>query len=211
MAKEAIGIRSYNTYIKALNDLIDFGFIVMVEQSKNQYSSNIVALSKYNKPLNKALDKALIKHGAKQSESIDSIDKQETIKQVTKNATKVATLEKRISEFKNEVDSYSDKYSQDMLTAFYLYWTEKNKGAKKFRAEMQKVFDMNLRLINWEKRNKNMDFKKDGQTFPDYYNEKFVRMNCQDPKVYQEYQKHLRGLGWKQVTGPGGSSWIKNK
>lgn len=83
MAKEAIGIRSYNTYIKTLNDLVEFGFIKMVEKSKNQYSSNIIALSKFNKALDKALDKAFIKHMIKQDEStiqsIDSIDKQITI------------------------------------------------------------------------------------------------------------------------------------
>jgi len=81
MAKEAIGIRSYNTYKKTLDDLVEFGFIKMIEVSKNQYSSNIIAISKFNKAHNKALDKALIKHTSKQSEStrqsIDSIDIQE--------------------------------------------------------------------------------------------------------------------------------------
>ncbi len=80
MAKEAIGIRSYNTYKKTLQDLIDFGFIEMVEISKNQYSSNIIAISKIDKALDKALDKASVKHLTKQSESteqsIDSIDRQ---------------------------------------------------------------------------------------------------------------------------------------
>ena len=80
MAKEAIGIHSYNTYKKTLDDLVKFGFIKMIEVSKNQYSSNIIALSKFNKAHTKALDKALIKHTSKQSESIiqsiDSIDKQ---------------------------------------------------------------------------------------------------------------------------------------
>jgi hypothetical protein len=75
MAKEAIGIRSYNTYIKTLNELVEFGFIKMIEKSKNQFSSNIIALSNFDKALNKALDKALIKHKTKQRESIDSIDK----------------------------------------------------------------------------------------------------------------------------------------
>ena len=83
MAKEAIGIRSYNTYINTLNDLVSFGFINMIEKSKNQYSSNIIALSKNDKALDKALDKATIKHATKQvqstSESIDSINKQVTI------------------------------------------------------------------------------------------------------------------------------------
>lgn len=86
MAKDAIGIRSYNTYIQTLNDLVEFGFIKMIEKSKNQYSSNIVALSIYNKALDKALDKAFIKHDTKQSEStiqsIDSIDKQYTINNI---------------------------------------------------------------------------------------------------------------------------------
>ena len=80
MAKEAIGIKSYNTYSKTLTDLVNWGFINMIEFSKNQYSANIIALSKNDKALNKALDKALIKHTSKQSEStsesIDSIDKQ---------------------------------------------------------------------------------------------------------------------------------------
>ena len=82
MAKEAIGIRSYNTYINTLNDLVEFGFVNLIEKSKNQYSSNIIALSNFDKAHDKALDKALIKHGTKQRESIDSINKQETKEQI---------------------------------------------------------------------------------------------------------------------------------
>lgn len=89
MAMEAIGIKSYNTYRKTLTDLIDYGFIIMVEKSKNQYSSNIVALSNFDEALDKALDKALTKHLIKQSESTiqsnDSIDKQQTINLITNN------------------------------------------------------------------------------------------------------------------------------
>ena len=79
MVKDAIGIKSYNTYIKTLNDLVEWDFVKIIEKSKNQYSSNIVALSKNVKATNKALDKALIKHVTKQSESTvqsnSSIDK----------------------------------------------------------------------------------------------------------------------------------------
>jgi hypothetical protein len=77
MAKDAIGIRSYTTYIQTLNDLVDFGFIILYEKSKNQYSSNIVGLLNFDKALDKALDKAFINHVSKQCEStqqsIDSI------------------------------------------------------------------------------------------------------------------------------------------
>lgn len=69
MAMEAVGIKSYNTYIDAFNKLVEIGFIKLVEKSKNQYSSNIIALSYFNKANDKALDKALIKHTTKQHES----------------------------------------------------------------------------------------------------------------------------------------------
>ena len=95
MAMEAIGLKSYNTYKLILDELIGFGMIKMVEKSKNQYSANIIALSKNDKAQYKALDKALMKHGTKhhtkQSEStiqstiqsIDSIDKPITIEPIT--------------------------------------------------------------------------------------------------------------------------------
>lgn len=75
MAMDAIGIKNYKTYIKALNILIDTGFIRMVEKSKNQYSANIIALVKNTKALTKALTKASTKHMAKQVQSTVSIDK----------------------------------------------------------------------------------------------------------------------------------------
>jgi hypothetical protein len=88
MSKEAIGIRSYNTYIQTLNELVEFGLIELIEKSKNQYSSNIIAISNFDKAPDKALDKASIKHVTKQSEStiqsIDSIDKHITNIQIYK-------------------------------------------------------------------------------------------------------------------------------
>lgn len=78
MVMEAVGIKSYNTYITALNDIIEWGFITLIEKSKNQHSSNIVALSKKCKAHNKALDKALIKHGTKQRESTVQSTQQST-------------------------------------------------------------------------------------------------------------------------------------
>lgn len=55
---EAIGITSYNTYKKNFDKLIEMGFITVVRKSTNQYQANIIALSKFDK----ALDKALPKH-----------------------------------------------------------------------------------------------------------------------------------------------------
>lgn len=95
MVMEAIGIKNWRTYSKSLQDLVDFGFIEMIEFSKNQYSSNIIALVKNTKASTKALDKALQKHSTKQGQSTVSIDKQLTIKQFNKEqetSTKVDGL-----------------------------------------------------------------------------------------------------------------------
>lgn len=101
MVMEAIGVKNWRTYSSGLNELVDFGFIKMIETSKNQYSSNIVAIVKNTKATTKALDKALQKHiqkqGTKQSQSTVSIDKQLnnltnnnlTIKQEDAKATKI--------------------------------------------------------------------------------------------------------------------------
>ena len=90
MVMEATGIKSYSVYKKHLDQLVEFGFIDMIELSRNQYSANIIALKENDKASIKALDKALIKHSSKQTEStsqsIITIDKQvnnSTIKQET--------------------------------------------------------------------------------------------------------------------------------
>lgn len=81
MVMEAIGVKNWKTYSVALNEIVDFGFIKMIEISKNQYSSNIIAIVKNTKAPTKALDKALsrhlLKHSTKHSQSTVSIDKQE--------------------------------------------------------------------------------------------------------------------------------------
>ena len=87
MVMEAVGVKNWRTYSSALNDLVEFGFIKMIEISKNQYSSNIIAIVKNTeastKATTKALDKALSKHSTKHSQSTVSIDKQ--YNNITKN------------------------------------------------------------------------------------------------------------------------------
>lgn len=82
MAMDAIWISNYSSYKKWLEDLVEWGFIKMIEVSKNQYSSNIISLIQFVWSTDKALDKALIKHrtkhDVKQHESNDSIDIQDT-------------------------------------------------------------------------------------------------------------------------------------
>ncbi len=129
MVKEAIGIRNFRTYTNTLNDLVEWGFIIMIEKSKNQYSSNIVAIVKnakaHTKAPAKALDKAMQSHLQKQSKSIVSIDKQETIKHITHNKVVDEILislkdlfdEKYLTSDKTKVmfDKLLKKYSKDEI------------------------------------------------------------------------------------------------
>lgn len=166
MVKDAIGIKSYNTYIKTLNDLVNWGFIEMIERSKNQYSANIVALVNFDKALDKALDKAIKKHASKQGkstgESIDSIDKLLTINQGTIKTLDNNDINSRKLKFAHTLKEFSSIYSREMLKDFYEYWTETNEGGKKFRREMQKTWSLKLRLKKWESNNKN--FKQNGKS-----------------------------------------------
>lgn len=80
MAMDAIGIKKHQTYIRYFNDLCEWGFFDLIEKSQNQYSANIIRLV-FAMPKNgKALDKAIINHAAKQTETMrqsnSSIDKQ---------------------------------------------------------------------------------------------------------------------------------------
>ena len=151
MAKSAIGIHSYNTYTNTLTDLIEWGFIKMIQKSKNQYSSNIIALSNFNKAPTEALDKAIIKHASKQSEStgesIDSINKQ-----VNKETNNKETIEHRKLKFADTLKPFLSNFSKDMLNDFYRYWTEPNKSGTKFRQELEKAWDLQRRLDTWAKR-----------------------------------------------------------
>jgi hypothetical protein len=84
MTMQALGISSYNTYKKALQDLVDFGFVKIISESKNQYQSRVVALSKIDKATDKALDKATIKASDEATDkATDTIIEQITTEQIT--------------------------------------------------------------------------------------------------------------------------------
>lgn len=146
MVMEAIGVKNWKTYIAGLNDLIEFGFIEMIEVSKNQYSSNIIAIVKNTKANTKALDKALSKHSTKHCsstyQSTVSIDKQVTIKQ--------ETIEERKLSFADSLKPFVEKYGREFIKDFYLYWTEETINKKKLKFETQKTFSIERRLSTWK-------------------------------------------------------------
>jgi hypothetical protein len=191
MVMEATGIKSYNTYISAFNELIDFGFIKLIEKSKNQYSSNIIAISNFDKATNKALDKALIKHTTKQSEStlqsIDSIDIQytsiqETINKHGKNSNIVLSE----SEYQKLCQDYS-KEKTDQAIDFLSDWgLEKPKQFKEYK-------NHNLTLRRWvfDAIDKKPKFNHTDPKLESWFNSS-MSMIKQDLRTHKEHNDVVR-------------------
>jgi hypothetical protein len=144
MVMEAIGVKSYNTYIDAFSQIVEWGFIKLIEKSKNQFSSNIIAISKNNKALDKALDKALIthsiKHTSKQSESTEQSIVQSTdsiIKQVNNKTNKQINTDFILPDinFKEIVDQWL-VYRRDLKKQY-----RTQKGVENFYLELKRLSD----------------------------------------------------------------------
>ena len=114
------------------------------------------------------------------------------------------SIENRIKDFKKSIHTIQDISKKDKDDFFY-YWTEKNKSGTKFRAEMQKTFDINLRLKRWASNNFNSSNKS---KFPEYFDEYFYKKL--DKRGQEEYTKHLKDLGFETVYSPtAGTMWRK--
>ena len=133
---ECLGIGSYNTYKKTLSDLVTFGFVKVIKDSKNQHISKIIAISKYDKatdkPNNEALDKATIKAIDKAIDKasdnpIDTINEQYkqynnlTIEQINNlliyfNQLEIGKVDKFISERQKEKSSAKKEKEIEILS-----------------------------------------------------------------------------------------------
>lgn len=154
MAMEAIGIKSYKTYKKVLTELVQWGFIVMVEESRNQYSSNVVSLEKNTKAPTKALTKAMLKHVSKQVQSTDqsnaSIDKPLTIEPLTNNHRTVftpPTKEDVITVMQEKLDDFTAMAQAEMFVSYY--------QANGWMVGKNKMKDWKAAVVGWISRMKN--------------------------------------------------------
>jgi hypothetical protein len=67
----------------------------------------------------------------------------------TKEHKKLLGIEDRAIQFKKEFNAFKNDYSIETLKEFYEYWIEPNKSKTKMRFEMEKTWDLNLRLKKW--------------------------------------------------------------
>lgn len=86
-AMEATGIKSKNTYYKAFNELVVWGFIKIVKKSKNQNTANIIsipAVLKFKSAPNTTVKSALDSANIQQEDTGGNIDKQINKKQLNR-------------------------------------------------------------------------------------------------------------------------------
>jgi hypothetical protein len=136
LAMEALGIRNYKTYIRALEDLVAWKFIKWVQKSKNQYTANVIALVKNTKAPPKTLDKALSGQCTKQVQSSASIDKQLNHKQI--NLLNLKTLFKKefLKVNRSEIpENYLGYFDWALKFQKLFLETLKNKGAPTKKTE----------------------------------------------------------------------------
>lgn len=86
---EATGVGNYKTYIRALTDIVAFGFINIESRSKNQHTSNVIALVKNTKASPKQVQSKHLSTAITTDQSnyqtTARIDKQQTIEPITSN------------------------------------------------------------------------------------------------------------------------------
>jgi hypothetical protein len=122
---QAICCKSYNTYKKCFDDLIEWGFVQLIKQSKNQYQCNVIALSNFDKAHDKAppkaIDKAVMNHLMNHNESIEqSIDdihktiNNKTIKSKNNKERNLKIVD-ALPKDENEVYEYMKQYSQSKV------------------------------------------------------------------------------------------------
>ena len=67
---------------------------------------------------------------------------------------KVADCDKRKQAFAEEVMGRKDDYDEEMLRDFISYWAEKTKSGTKMRYELERTWELSMRLGQWERRSR---------------------------------------------------------
>ena len=184
MAMEAIGIKSYKTYKKTLTDLIEWGFIVMVQKSTNQYSSNIIALVKNTKAHAKAMDKAM----AKQRQYIKTIeqdtllsnDKSLDVETPPEKFTKKVFLDVLESEFGDKVNPEYYKIAKSFQLLFIRNAKDLMKSDKEpaiSKSKFKTVYDPIRLMIETD--GASLDDVRRVYKFLAYTKNDFWKKNCQ--------------------------------
>jgi len=165
MTMDAIGVKNWRTYSKAFNDLAEWGFLKVLEKSRNQYSATVIALVKNTKATTKALSKATQKHSQKHDSSIVGINKPDNLEP----NNLLTEEEKKLSENLDEVYSYQTVKEAVMMRNEFTedQW---EKAWMVFRlhvmteGKLQSVSELRGYTSNWIAKHKKEIFENNGIT-----------------------------------------------
>jgi hypothetical protein len=83
---------------------------------------------------------------------------------IINNTTSKTSIDDRKNAFGYTLKEFESKYPVQMLEAFFRYWAEKNKSGTKMKWELEKTFEVGLRLATWASRDKTFNSQQ-GQIF----------------------------------------------
>ena len=96
---------------------------------------------------------------------------------------------------------YLDKYGYDMLKAFVDYWTEKKPNGRKEKWDMEKTFDIDLRLQKWAKNDFDGYYKQHKQDLINKEQDEYLQKakeNAYRPDDQREMtMDYIKGIGKK--------------
>jgi hypothetical protein len=127
-AMHVLAIGSYATYKKLLNTLYEIGYIDILEYSKNQYTSNVIAISNFNKASTKQVQstgEAYIK-ALKKQEDYNKLKELKELKELSKPKIKVIVYPSfdEFKEYALEKEKELDfKIDLDRLKTKFLAWS----------------------------------------------------------------------------------------
>lgn len=155
-----------------INDLVELGefesdlwlenkiifstkFIAHIEDAYDKRKTKCITLPGLLTLLDSLGIRKLSKSTLKGSDNTQSkVKETKEDKSKVSDAGEPATIEQRCKIFFDRVFAFEGRYARSTLQEFYDYWTEKNEGGRRVRFEMQKVFDIQKRLVTWSKNEK---------------------------------------------------------
>jgi len=120
--------------------------------------------------------------GAESTQSIVEYSKvDDSIVDKTIVDKRTLTVDDRKNTFSLHAKSFNNIYEDNLIEEFIDYWTEANPQGKKMKFEMQKTFQINLRLKKWY--SNSLKFTNNGKTF-----------NNKKPTVYEGHKASYESI-----------------
>jgi hypothetical protein len=210
---EGLHIGNKRTYLAALDDLCKWGFIEIIKESKNQYSSTLIAICRSKKAtaLHTALDTALIQHSNGIDISIDTttapIDKQrnqETKKPRNNRVVFTPPSENDIYNFMGELNTKGQNFLNEVQLVNFARTFMDHYQANGWIVGKVPMKDWQSTVRNWMR--KEWDKVKNQKPKNVIQNEREKRASELEQFRKQYRSEIARDFGYEDITDVSGNS-----